>query len=140
MSRLNERIFYEINKLREDPKRYIPKLEAWKKHYEGKIFKHPDGRNPLKTVDGVLAVTKAINALNKQEKREPLKGCSLLDKAAKAHANDIGPKGIVSNNSTSGFCRRGANVKTRLQKHGHIIKCFGESIAVSTKNADEVMI
>ena len=49
-------------------------------------------------------------------------------------------KGIVSNNSTSGFCRRGADVKTRLKKQGHIIKCFGESIAVSTKNAEEVII
>ena len=110
MSKLNKHIFHEINQLRENPSHYIPKLEEWKSHYDKKMFKHLDRKVLIKTKDGPLAVTKAINALRKQEPRAPLRRCVLLEKAARAHAHDIGPKGIISNKS------KGGKVKKRLKK------------------------
>ena len=55
---------------------------------------------------------------------EPLRWSPELAKAAKEHAEDIGPKGIMSHEGSNG-----STVKDRLQRHGKIINCYGENLS-----------
>ena len=81
---------------------YIPILEKWLKCYDGLKFKHPESRESYKTKDGAVAVKSAISDLKVQEPVKPLRRHVLLEEASRSHVDDIGAKGILSNNSVGG--------------------------------------
>lgn len=60
---LDDEIFAEINKVRDDPTYLVPILEAIVGYYDGTNYKEP-GKFERTTEEGVTAVNEAIAALN----------------------------------------------------------------------------
>ena len=64
--------------------------------FQGKKLYSVDGKSFVQTKEGQMAVVEAIEFLRIQKPLGALKWCDELALAAADHANDIGPKGLVS--------------------------------------------
>jgi uncharacterized protein YkwD len=69
-------------------------------------------------------VNEAIIFARTQKKTHSLSWNKGLYQAAKAHAEDIGPKGLVTFESSDGTTAR-----DRIEKHGKIGGCFATSLS-----------
>jgi uncharacterized protein YkwD len=117
----------EINLVRTNPKQYSQILKSIRQYYNGNIYQAP-GEIAIKTTEGVDAVNEAIAVL---ESTSPIAALALstgLNKAAQAHADDIGPKGLVQHNSSDGtpFHKRITNY---VNADGYL----GENISFGSK-------
>ena len=65
-----------------------------------------------------------------------MRWCNEIAKASKDHAEDIGPKGLIQHDSSSG--RKG--VKERLRMYGNVVSCYGENLSFHCEDAKEVML
>ena len=92
------------------------------------------GRTTLRTKEGKKAVEEAIKFLEEQEPRPQLKFSPEMLEASKAHVEDIGPLGLMTHNSSDG-----SSTKERLNKHGNIISCYGESLSFQCTDAREAL-
>ena len=87
-------ILEALNKLRTDPKSYIPECEKLIAKFEGDLLKEP-GKTTLRTKEGPTAVSEAIEYLKRIEPCGALRFNVELAKVARAHISDCGPKGLV---------------------------------------------
>ncbi len=94
-------VLNEHNKLRADPKSFIPHLENHLKYFKGDVYTRP-GEIGIQTNEGKAAVNEAINYL---KKAKPLGKIELNDdlcKAVEDHVNDIGPSGECGHDGSDG--------------------------------------
>lgn len=131
---LRQKIFEEHNKLRTDPKSYIEVLEKHLTFYKGDVV-YKTGEVPVQSHEGVNAVQNAIEFLRSQEPVGALELQENLSQAAQDHVNDIGPKGLVSHDSSDG-----KNVSDRIEKYTEWEVACGENIDFGTKNAQDILI
>ena len=96
---LDKQIFELQNKLRADPRSFVPYLQEWLGRFEGDLLKRP-GKTTLRTKEGPAAVQEAIEYLNRIEPVRTLRFNEELGKAARDHTTDIGPKGLVQHESS----------------------------------------
>lgn len=106
-----------------------------KDQFDGMLLKRP-GKVTLRTKEGVEAVNEAIKFLQEASPVEPLRWMEEVGNAARDHAEDIGPKGLIQHDSSDG--RTG--VKERMRKYGNIVSCYGENLSFHCEDATEVMI
>ena len=131
---LQELIFFEINKVRNDPKSYIPILEAEKELFKNDIL-YRENQPPIQTYEGVAAFDEAIQCLNEQCSVAPLKLDEKLTMAATDLVNDIGPKGLVSHEDSNGNF-----VSERIEKYTEWdTSCF-ECVDLGGRTAQEVLV
>jgi uncharacterized protein YkwD len=78
----------------------------------------------IRTQEGAQAVNEAISFIRSQKKVHPLIWNKGLHHAAKNHVDDIGPKGLVTFDSSDG-----TNARHRIEKHGKIGGCFATSLS-----------
>ena len=97
ISEIDHEVVEITNKLRTDPKSYIPELQVMIGQFDGLILRRP-GKPDKTTKEGAAAVQEAMNYLNTVEPVSPL----TIGKAAKAYTDDMGPKGLVGNESSDG--------------------------------------
>ena len=132
MTELAREVRDEINKIRRNPRCYVPKLEALLDKFDNdddsKLFNEDDDMK-RQTKDGRTAIHKAIQFLNDAEPRDALDHNDLLDRAARAHVDDIGPKGDLQN----------GDVKKRLLQHGRLWANYGQCIAFRFSDAEEIV-
>ena len=127
---MDRKIFELHNQLRENPLSMIPDLEIMATKYrENGDYVRGNHRPTMRTRDGVEAVKEAIEFLRKQTPMQSIRWSNELYEAAKAHVEDIGPKGMISHESSSFPNQPGVPAKERLKKYGNIIACYGESLA-----------
>ena len=131
---LDKQIFELQNKLRSDPRSFIPYLQEWLGRFEGDLLKQP-GKTTLRTKEGPAAVQEAIEYLNRIEPVRTLRFNEELGKAARDHTVDIGPKGLVQHESSDG-----TSVKERLKRYGKIVTCYGENLSFHCETAIEVIM
>lgn len=138
---LAKQIFNEHNKVRENPKCYIPLLEETLSFYKDNIFSRP-GEDSIQTVEGKEAVEEAIAFLYKKEPVPALTIDQKLTRACKDHIEDIGPKGMTTHESSylDPVTKSALNVSDRIEKYAEwdIICC--ENIDFGNKNAKDVII
>ena len=60
--KLDQEIFQQLNKLRADPRSFIPSLQTLITKFEGDVLKR-EGKTNLRTNEGVNAVKEAIEYL-----------------------------------------------------------------------------
>lgn len=103
--------------------------------FDGDVIKR-EGQTNLRTNEGPRAVKEAIDYLqNKAQKiLEPLRWSDELSLAAKLHVEDVGPKGLLTHDSSSG-----STVKERLQAYGKILNCYGENLSFHCPTATDVL-
>ena len=131
--KIDQEIFTQLNKIRQDPKSFTPYLKQVLDKFDGDVLKR-EGKTNLRTNEGIKAVKEAIEYLNKAQPCEPLKWNEELAKAAKEHTEDTGSKGLLSHEGSNG-----STVKDRIQKHGKIINCYGENLSFHCDEALEVL-
>ena len=85
-----KRIFDLQNKIRQNPKSFIPYLERSLKRFNGSIFTTEDGCSAIRTEEGQIAFVEAIEFLRSQKPVLPLKWSDELERAARDHVNDLG--------------------------------------------------
>lgn len=122
------------NQLRKSPQSFIPKLEARLQYFQGNKYCLP-GKIPLITNEGPSAVKEAIEFLRKQQPIAELVQKDGLRQAAQDHANDIGPKGLVSHSGSDG-----SSMTTRIERYGEWSGQIGENIEFGSFDPDEVVI
>jgi uncharacterized protein YkwD len=127
-------IFKEHNKIRSDPTSYIPLLEEQINYFRENILSKP-GEIPIQTNEGRSAYLNAIEFLKVQDPVHTLTLNEHLTKAAEDHAKDIGPKGIVSHDSSDG-----KNVSDRIERYTEWDTACGENLDFGSKNPVDIII
>lgn len=91
------------NKLRTDPRSFLPwlyeRLGAFEE--DSKIMELEDGTR-LKTNEGSYAYKRAIRAIKKQPRRQPLDWSDGLFLAAKDHCDENGEDGFLGHENSDG--------------------------------------
>jgi uncharacterized protein YkwD len=124
----------EINILRADPRAYAQSLRALRPRYEGKLL-HLDGRDPIRTHEGVKPLDEAIRLLERTKPLPALRWEPGLAHAAEDHAADIGARGVLDH-----FGAKGESPLDRVARYGVLQGPGGENIAVAFADARLVVI
>lgn len=132
--KLSESILTEHNRIRQDPQSYIPLLKDYLKHFKDDVL-HKPKEAPLQTYEGKAAFEEAIQFLKKQKPLEALTSDERLSKAADDHVRDLGPKGLVSHDSTDG-----KTMSDRVELYAEWDTSCGENIDLGSKNGQDVII
>ena len=131
---LEKEVIIELNRARTNPAGYAKKLEDLKRHYVGKYI-YIAGRTQVVTQEGVSAVNEAIGFLKSTAPVPVLRVSKGLCAAAKVHAEDQGPKGLVSH--------EGSDKSTpgeRMNRFGTWGTAFGENIEFGNTTAREIVM
>ena len=131
---LDRQVFELQNKLRADPRSFIPYLQEMLSRFDGDLLKQP-GKTTLRTKEGPSAVNEAIEYLGRTESARQLRWSGELCKAARDHVVDTGPKGLVQHESSDG-----TSVKERLKRYGKIVTCYGENLSFHCESAIDVIL
>ena len=129
-------LYKELNKLRQDPKSYIPLIqEQMNTIKKNNILKKKDSDLQIQTLEGKAAYEDAILFLEDQKPVEPLTKEIRLSYAAQDLVKDIGGRGVVSHQD-----KEGNFVSERIEKYCEWDYCANEVIEVSSKNPQDILI
>lgn len=133
LSPLEGQVLEELNRVRSDPRSYAGTLASLRKYYRGRLLELP-GRVALMTVEGPAALEGAVRALRAARPAPPFIASRGMSRAARAHANDIGPRGVTSHLGSNG-----SDPFQRLQCCGRWQGSAGENIQYGGRDAREVV-
>jgi uncharacterized protein YkwD len=128
-------IVEEHNKIRKNPKSYIPYLEEHMKQFKGDVRYIPGSKVGLQTNEGKAAYEECINFLKKQSPLGELKFDDHLSRASQDHADDIGPKGITGHTGSDG-----SSADDRISRHLEWDVTIAENIDFGSTKASEIII
>ena len=129
-------LYQELNKLRQDPRSYIPLIEAEMNTIKkNNVLKKKDSNLQIQTLEGKAAYEDAILFLQKQEPVSALEKEIRLSYAAQDLVKDIGERGVVTHQDKDGLY-----VSERIEKYCEWDFCANEVIEVSSKNAQDILI
>lgn len=131
---LERAVAAEINVLRADPPAYAAHLRALRARYDGKLLRL-EGRDPIRTKEGVKPVDEAIRVLSRTKPVGALRWESGLAHAAEDHAADIGARGVLDH-----FGAKGESPLDRVARYGVLQGPGGENIAVGFADARLVVL
>ncbi len=97
---LKNQILIEHNKIREDPRSYIPYVEEKMKMLKGNVLHRPRD-TPIETKEGAAGFEEAIEFLKKQRPVESLIFDERLSLASQTHAEELGKNGKTTHLSES---------------------------------------
>jgi uncharacterized protein YkwD len=127
-------VVQEMSDARVMPRAYAKHLRAWRGLFEGTLWKRP-GRVPLRTEEGVAALDEAIAFLESTRPTGPLRFNEGLARAARLHAQDLGPRGALEHVGSDG--RR---LSERLNSLGTWQGTVAENIATLEEDPRQVVI
>ena len=129
-------LYKELNKLRQNPKSYIPLIEAEMKTLKkNNVLKKKDSSLQIQTLEGKSAYEDAIAFLQEQKEVNPLTKEIKLSYAAQDLVTDIGERGVVSHQD-----KDGNYMSERIEKYCEWDYCANEVIEVSSKSATDILI
>lgn len=132
-ARLAREVLDEMNRLRTDPRAYIPVLEDYRAQFQGDQVVRP-GRVTIQTREGTAAVDEAIRFLRRQPAVAPLRPDALLELTARDHVADQGPTGFVGHYGSDG-----RDFTARIARRGGD-PYGGENVSYGYDTAREVVI
>jgi len=131
---LSNSIVVEHNNVRRDPKSYIPILEKYITYFKGTIIYKPN-EIPIQTNEGVKAYEDAIQFLKEQAPVSDFLFEERLSKSCLDHVNDVGPKGMISHESSDG-----KTVTDRIEKFAEWDGACAENIDFGSKTGVDVVV
>ncbi|RUS94378.1 hypothetical protein DSM106972_093630 [Dulcicalothrix desertica PCC 7102] len=134
LSSIESQIIAETNKIRTNPKSYLPILENYRKRFQGNKVKI--GNNSfLVTQEGARAVDEAIAFLKSQRPIGALSASRGMSLGAKDHVKDQGPKGSIGHNGSNG-----SSPFSRISKYGKWQTTAGENISYGPATAQDIVM
>ena len=131
---LAKKLFIEQNKIRKDPKSFIPKLKQWITKFRKNIL-FLLNENPLDTFEGVQGIEEAIKFLSAKKPVPELIYSEELSKAAKDHAKDIGENNLSGHDGSDG-----SMLSDRIERYIEWDDACAENIDLGFKYADNILL
>lgn len=134
ISQLDRQIIAETNKIRKNPRSYLPILESYRRKFRGNRVQIGSNRY-LQTQEGVRAVDEAIAYLKSARSMGELRISAGMSRAARDHVNDQGRKGLIGHNGSDG-----SSPFTRMNRYGSWQKTAAENISYGPSNAQDIIM
>jgi uncharacterized protein YkwD len=129
-------IFKLINDFRKNPKALAKHLEGMRKYLDknSMVLSEP-GKIQVQMVEGEAVFNEAIEYLLSLHYLKPLEWDENLALSAIEHVLDIGPKGLLSYQSSDG-----TEPEDRITKYGNYVEALGENIDFGPNDAMGVIV
>lgn len=127
-------VVQEMSDARVRPRAYAKFLRELRPYFEGTLWNRPD-RVPLRTDEGVAALNEAIAFLESTRPVGPLRFNEGLARAARLHAQDLGPRGALEHVGADG-----SRLSDRLDRLGRWQGLIAENISTGEDEARQVVI
>ena len=131
--KIAEALYEEINKVRTDPKSFIPYAKNAKKYFTGLEYKNPSLGGTITTAEGVAAVDELIQFLERQPKIHKLEKNLNIEKACKKLSDYLGSKGLTGNQKGE------YSLQSRLEKYLGYAGLKQQSTAYGGSDAMEIL-
>ncbi len=135
-NRKSKEICRLLNEYRKNPKMLAKHLEGLKKYIDPftNVLNEPN-KMQIQMVEGEAVFNEAIAFINRLSYLDPLILDENLCKSAMEHVLDIGPKGLLSYQSSDG-----SEPEERISKYGNYVETLGENIDFGPNDAIGVII
>jgi uncharacterized protein YkwD len=127
-------VVQEMSDARVRPKAYAKHLRELRDCFEGTLWKRP-GRTPLRTEEGLAAYDEAIAFLEAASPVGPLRFNEGLARAARLHAQDLGPRGGLEHVGSDG-----SRLSQRLNRLGTWHGLIAENIGTLEQDPRQLVI
>lgn len=128
-------IFKLLNEYRRNPKIFAKHLDNLKKFLDKNNVLSEPGKIPIQMVEGEEVINEAIKFLSSIKSLAPLELDPYLCMSAQEHVDDIGPKGMLSYQSSDG-----TEPEDRISKFGTYVDSLGENIDFGPNDAIGVIV
>jgi uncharacterized protein YkwD len=127
-------VILELNMLRSNPAGYAAIVEAYAGYYRGSILQFP-GEPGIQTSEGLPAVSELARLLRRSGPLPLLAPSQGLSRAARAHADDQGPRGATGHTGSDG-----SDMGQRLKRQGTWNRTAGEKIDYGSDRARLIVL
>lgn len=134
ISQLDRQVVAEMNKVRANPKSYIPILENYRRKFRGNQVQI-NHNTYLQTQEGVKAVDEAIAFLRSARSAGQLRISTGMSRAANDHVQDQGRKGAIGHRGSDG-----STPFTRMNRYGKWQQTAAENIAYGPDQAQDIIM
>ena len=129
-------IFNLLNQFRANPRQLAHHLAKLKKYIDKSVnILSVPGKVQIQMIEGEKVIDEAIKYLRNLPPIPPLDWEDALTQSAQEHVNDIGPKGILSYQSSDG-----TEPEDRITKYGSYMDALGENIDFGPNDEIDVIV